>query len=188
MRLEARGLSHNYKSFKTRVANHPTDLIDLLQNGLCVRFFKVTQPSCQQELSVQFEERTTSHRYVMSILPGGLPFVSFGNIGRHGYRRTSHLRNQSPLFYRRKFRRYPIDSFNQIHTPLPDPKIIMATDHSARRDSIGFTEASSLAPHAYFPYTRSINPSCSSSRTMLSSIKLSTVTLLPGACFKASSN
>ena len=43
-------------------------------------------------------------------------------------------------------------------------------------------------PHAYFPYTLSINPSFSSSPTTLSSIRLSTVTWLPGVYFNASSS
>ena len=93
-----------------------------------------------------------------------------------------------------KFAVRAIHGLDQIHTTLPNQKILVTRDHlNFARSRCSYSlflltpHASSLTP-SYFPYTLSMKPSFSSSRTMLSSIRLSTVTLLPGACFNASSS
>src|SRR5262245_61264847 len=99
--------------------------------------------------------------------------------------------NQSPLFHWWEVCREALHGLDQNQTALPNQKILVARDHLNFALSLLFfilTHASCLNPYAYLPYTLSINPSFSSSRTMLSSIRLSTVTLLPGACFNASSS
>ncbi|MGH7773870.1 MAG: HepT-like ribonuclease domain-containing protein [Candidatus Binatia bacterium] len=97
------GTRQQLNKFGNERGEHLADLLDLGEEGIGVRGLEIFEPTAQKNLCFQFEERAATNREMMPVFAHGLPPVTFRNVGRDRNCGTTHLRDQTSLFGRRKF-------------------------------------------------------------------------------------